>query len=89
MWVSVTWVICRFLRRGRVDVVLHVAVGIDDDGFAGGGAADQIAVLGEQRFEESLDDHSDDDTRCVHGVHQRAHCAPRALSARSHSNTSL
>ena len=57
MWVSVTWVIRRLRRVRRVDVLLHVAIGIDDDGLAGGGAADQVTVLSDERLEEPLDDH--------------------------------
>jgi hypothetical protein len=42
---------------GRIDVLPHIAVGIKDDGFAGGGAADQVTVLRDERLKESFDYH--------------------------------
>ena len=50
----------QFLGLGGIDVLLHVAIRIDDDGFAGSAAGDQVAVLSDERFEESLDDHVGD-----------------------------
>ena len=44
-------------RRGGIDVLLHVAIRIDDDRLAGGRAANQVTVLRDQRLKEPFDDH--------------------------------
>ena len=43
--------------RGGLDVLVDVAVGVDDNGLAVGLAADQVAGLRNRRFEEALDEH--------------------------------
>ena len=41
----------------RLDVLIGVAVGIDDDGLAGDGAADQVAGLSQFGLEEAFHEH--------------------------------
>ena len=48
----------RVLSARRVDVLIDVAIRIDDDRFTGDAATDQIAGLGEFRLEEPLDEHA-------------------------------
>ena len=80
MWVSVTCCDQQVRRLRRLDVLPHIAIRIDDDGFTGGGAADQVAVLGDEGFEETLDNHfrtrSYVSVHVVHNVHIVHHVHP-------------
>jgi hypothetical protein len=40
-----------------IDVLLHVAIRIDDDGFAGLLTTDHVAGLGETAIEKTLEEH--------------------------------
>ena len=57
MWVSVTWVMRRLERGGKGEVLIDVAVGVDDERLPRLGTADEIARLGELGIPDAVQQH--------------------------------